>query len=74
MDGAKAVRFGAEERFQADQSGPDRSILDGRVRKDCGACASFHGPRRIPVSDRGTFGGLSQSVSQFGFAGSATSL
>src|SRR5713101_7532345 len=29
---------------------------------------------RIPVSDRGTFGGLSQSVSQFGFAGSTTSL
>ena len=63
-----------EERFQADQSRTDRSILEGQVRKDCGAGASFQGARRIPLSDLGTFGGLSQSVSQFGFAGSTTSL
>ena len=29
---------------------------------------------RIPVSDRGTLGGLTQFVTQFAFAGSATGL
>ena len=29
---------------------------------------------RVPVSDRGTLGGLTQFVTQFGFTGSATSL
>jgi hypothetical protein len=61
------------QRFQPNRNAPPRSILKagvGRLRSgDLGLPS-----RRIPVSDRGTFGGLSQSVSQFGFAGSATSL
>ena len=45
-------------------------LTEGRSASQSVAPAS----RRVPVSDRGTLGGLSQSVSQFGFAGSSTSL
>jgi hypothetical protein len=49
-------------------------VLYRQVRVRCGAVRRLTKLGQIPVTDRGTLGGLSQSVSQFGFAGSSTSL
>jgi len=49
------------------------AFYTGWPESDGCATGGLGSPRgRIPVSDRGTFGDVSQSVSQFGFTGSAT--
>ena len=55
------------------QRARSRSILEPEVERLCGTRAGDK-LDQIAVSDPGRFRGLSQSLSQFEFAGSATSL
>ena len=55
-------------------TGSAPAIGGGRAAGRLGVGLVCRGIEGVPVSDRGTLGGLTQFATQFGFAGSATSL
>ncbi len=73
---AQAQRRLAEGSRPRNRTGMPRRVLYWRagVGGLCYRQPRFVDEAEVPVSDRGTLGGLTQFVTQFGFAGSATSL